>query len=110
MALLFQVLYIIRSLRPRCRERKLMEQWDYKTLFRWFVGLNMDDPIWDPTAFTKNRQRLSDGARLTWCYGRREPRPPEEALDDKPARTPIGSTCDQRPSCQSDYSLSQILR
>jgi transposase len=43
-ALLFQVLYTVRS------ERMLMEQLDYNLLFRWFVGLNMDDPIWDVTA------------------------------------------------------------
>ena len=54
-ALLLQVLYTIRS------ERMLMEQLDYNLLFRWFVGLAMDDPIWDTTVFTKNRQRLLDG-------------------------------------------------
>src|SRR5712692_11504826 len=54
-ALLLQVFYGIRS------ERQLMEQLDYNLLYRWFVGLNMDDPIWDPTTFTKNRQRLLDG-------------------------------------------------
>ena len=54
-ALLLQVLYSVRS------ERLLMEQLDYNLLFRWFVGLNMDDPIWDATVFTKNRQRLLDG-------------------------------------------------
>jgi len=42
-------------------ERILMEQLDYNVLFRWFVGLNMDDPIWDATVFTKNRQRLVEG-------------------------------------------------
>ena len=36
----------------------LMEQLEYNLLFRWFVGLNMDDPVWDPTVFTKNRDRL----------------------------------------------------
>ena len=51
-ALLLQVLYTIRS------ERMLMEQLDYNLLFRWFVGLNMDDPVWDATVFTKNRDRL----------------------------------------------------
>ena len=51
-ALLLQVLYTVRS------ERLLMEQLDYNLLFRWFVGLNMDDPIWDATVFTKNRERL----------------------------------------------------
>jgi len=54
-ALLLQVLYSVRS------ERMLMEQLDYSLLFRWFVGLNMDDPIWDVTVFTKNRQRLPAG-------------------------------------------------
>ena len=54
-ALLLQVLYTVRS------ERQLMEQLDYNLLFRWFVGLTMDDPVWDPTVFTKNRQRLLDG-------------------------------------------------
>jgi transposase len=54
-ALVLQVLYSVRS------ERMLMEQLDYNLLFRWFVGLNMDDAIWDATVFTKNRQRLLDG-------------------------------------------------
>jgi transposase len=54
-ALLLQVLYSVRS------ERMLMEQLDYSLLFRWFVGLNMDDPIWDVTVLTKNRQRLLAG-------------------------------------------------
>ncbi len=51
-ALLLQILYTVRS------ERMLMEQLDYNLLFRWFVGLNMDDPVWDVTVFTKNRERL----------------------------------------------------
>jgi transposase len=51
-ALVLQVLYTIRS------ERQLMEQLDYNLLYRWFVGLNMDDPMWDVTVFTKNRERL----------------------------------------------------
>ena len=54
-ALLLQVLYTIRS------ERLLMEQLDYNLLFRWFVGLNMDDAVWDPTVFSKNRERLLAG-------------------------------------------------
>ena len=54
-ALLLQVLYTIRS------ERMLMEQLDYNLLFRWFVGLNMDDAVWDPTTFTKNRDRVLGG-------------------------------------------------
>ena len=39
-----------------------MEQLDYNLLYRWFVGLSPDDPIWDPTTFTKNRNRLQTGA------------------------------------------------
>src|ERR1700693_4907341 len=54
-ALLLQVLYTIRS------ERQLMEQLDYNMLYRWFVGLNMDDQVWDVTVFTKNRDRLLNG-------------------------------------------------
>jgi transposase len=42
-------------------ERQLIEQLDYKLLFCWFVGLDMDDPIWNPTVFTKNRDRLLAG-------------------------------------------------
>jgi transposase len=51
-ALLLQIFYSIRS------ERLLMEQLDYNLLFRWFVGMDMDEPIWAPTVFTKNRDRL----------------------------------------------------
>jgi transposase len=51
-ALLLQVLYTIRS------ERALMEQLNYNLLFRWFVGLNMDEGVWDVTVYTKNRERL----------------------------------------------------
>jgi len=54
-ALLLQVLYTVRS------ERMLMEQLDYNLLFRWFVGLNMDDVVWDATVFTKNRDRVLGG-------------------------------------------------
>jgi transposase len=54
-ALLLQAFYTIRS------ERQLMEQMDYILLFRWFVGLSMDAPIWDVTVFTKNRERLLAG-------------------------------------------------
>jgi transposase len=54
-ALLLQMLYSVRS------ERLLMEEIDYNILFRWFVGMNLDDEVWDPTTFTKNRERLLDG-------------------------------------------------
>lgn len=54
-ALLLQILYTIRS------ERLLMEQLEYNLLFRWFVGLNMDDPVWVATVFSKNRDRFLSG-------------------------------------------------
>ena len=54
-ALLLHVFYGIRS------ERQLMEQLDYNLLYRWFVGLSPDDPVWDATTFTKNRDRLQAG-------------------------------------------------
>jgi transposase len=53
-ASLLQAFYSVRS------ERQLMEQIDYNLLFRWFVGLGVDDPVWDATVFTKNRDRLLD--------------------------------------------------
>jgi len=51
-AMLLQILFSIRS------ERQLMEQTEYNMLFRWFIGLSMDDAVWVPTVFTKNRERL----------------------------------------------------
>jgi transposase len=54
-ALLLQVLFTVRS------ERMLMEQMEYNLMFRWFVGLNMDEAVWVPTVFTKNRDRLWEG-------------------------------------------------
>ena len=54
-ALLLQAFYSIRS------ERQLAEQIDFNLLFRWFVGLGVDDPVWHPTVFTKNRDRLLAG-------------------------------------------------
>jgi len=54
-ALLIQIFFSVRS------ERQLVEQLDYNMMFRWFVGLNLDDDIWDATTFTKNRDRLLEG-------------------------------------------------
>jgi transposase len=62
-ALLLQVMYSIRS------ERLLMEQLDYNLLFRWFVGLSMDDEVWAPTVFTKNRDRLLEGEIAQAFFG-----------------------------------------
>ncbi len=53
--LLLQAFYSIRS------ERQLMEQLDHTLLFRWFVGLSMDAPVWDASTFSKNRERLLEG-------------------------------------------------
>src|SRR5208282_1266876 len=55
-AQLLQMLYSVRS------ERLLMEEIDYSILYRWFVGLNLDEAVWDATTFTKNRDRLLEGA------------------------------------------------
>ena len=70
-AQLLQMLYSVRS------ERLLMEEMDYNLLFRWFVGLNMDDAVWDATVFTKNRDRLLEarcGQAVSWrrWWNRRE--------------------------------------
>jgi len=54
-AQLIQMLYSVRS------ERLLMEEIDYSMLFRWFIGMNLDEPVWDVTVFTKNRNRLLEG-------------------------------------------------
>src|SRR5262249_59456627 len=54
-ALVIQVLYSVRS------ERLLMEEIDYSVLFRWFIGLNLDTPIWSHSTFSKNRDRLLRG-------------------------------------------------
>jgi transposase len=68
-AQLLQMLYSVRS------ERLLMEEMDYNILFRWFVGLNLDDAVWDATVFTKNRDRLLEAevAKNFWrgWWGRR---------------------------------------
>jgi Transposase domain (DUF772) len=53
--LLLQAFFSVRS------ERQLMEQLDYNLLFRWFIGLGIDDPVRDVTVFTKNRDRLLAG-------------------------------------------------
>jgi transposase len=61
-ALLLQVLYTVRS------ERLLMEQLDDNLLFRWFVGLNMDDPIWDASTLSQNREWLLEGEVAHACF------------------------------------------
>ena len=63
-ALILQLLYSVRS------ERQLMEQLDYNLLFRWFVGLSADEPVWDASTFSKNRDRLlaAEVARLFFAH------------------------------------------
>lgn len=63
-ALLLQVLYTVRS------ERMLMEQLQYNMLFRWFVGMNGNEAVWDVTTYTKNRKRFIDGAVATAFFDR----------------------------------------
>ena len=68
-AMLLQAFYSIRS------ERQLMEQMDYNLLFRWFVGLSVDEPVWVSTVFSKNRDRnafcrLKDFRRIATRYDR----------------------------------------
>ncbi len=63
-ALLLQVLYSIRS------ERLLVEQLDYNLLFRWFVGLSVDDPVWHSSTFSKNRERLLQAAVISRLFRR----------------------------------------
>jgi transposase len=62
-ALLLMVLYTIRS------ERRLMEDLEYNLLYRWFVGLGMDEPVWDATVFCKNRERFIDGEIARQFFG-----------------------------------------
>lgn len=62
-AMLLQVLYSIRS------ERQLMEQTQYNLLYRWFIGLSMDDAVWVPTVFSKNRERLIEHEAVVVFFG-----------------------------------------
>jgi transposase len=75
-AQLLQIFYSIRS------ERLLMEQLDYNLLFRWFVGLEMDEPIWDVTVFTKNRDRLLNQA-IARSFFRRVVERAQDLLSDE---------------------------
>src|SRR5438270_3407463 len=72
-AQLLQMLYSVRS------ERLPMEEIDYSVLFRWFVGMNMDEPVWDPTVFTKNRDRLRWSTKWLRYFSRRYRNQAEQA-------------------------------
>ena len=63
-AMLLQILYSVRS------ERQLMEQVQYNLLYRWFIGLSMDDAVWVPTVFTKNRERLIEQDAIVEFFNR----------------------------------------
>ena len=63
-ASLIQTLYSIRS------ERQLVQHLDFNLLYRWFVGLDMDDPVWDHSVFSKNRERLLNEAVARTFFGR----------------------------------------
>ena len=80
-ALLLQIFYTIRTIRS---ERLLMEQLDYNLLFRWFVGLSMDDPVWDHLTFSKNRDRLlnTDTATAFFQYVRDQARQQDLMSDE----------------------------
>ena len=86
-ALLLQAFYTIRS------ETQLMEQLDYNLLYRWFVGLGVDEPVWVPTVFTKNRDRLLEAevARKFLCRAGR-------------------TTSEVRASCRTSTSRSTARR
>jgi transposase len=86
-ALLLQMLYSVRS------ERMLVEEIDYNILFRWFVGLNLDDEVWAATVFTKNRDRLLEAEVAKDFLGRRG-----------------GSAIDSRTTLHEGYALSQKKR
>ena len=79
-ALLLQVLYTLRS------ERLLMEELDYNLLFRWFVGLNLDDPVWDATVYCKNRERLLKGEVAEAFFRRPEVGPRARSAEDEHSR------------------------
>jgi transposase len=75
-ALLLQVLYTIRS------ERQLVEQLDDKLLYRWFVGLGMDEAVWDASRFTRNCQRLIDADASQKSFQRKDGGPPADGGGD----------------------------
>jgi hypothetical protein len=92
-ALLLQVFYSIRS------ERQLMEQLDYNLLFRWFVGLAPDDPIWDATVFAKNRERLQQGDVFQKFMATKRRRSALDARTTRHIGYQISQTCRKMTEC-----------
>ena len=86
-AQLLQLLYSVRS------ERLLMEEIDYNLLFRWFVGLNADDEVRDPTVFTKNRDRLLEAHVAKEFLAQVAARSPLARAADSPAPSAAASCC-----------------
>src|SRR2546429_8060087 len=112
-ALLLQVLYTIRS------ERLLMEQLDYNLLFRWFVGLEMDDPVWNATVFTKNRERLLGGEIARAFFDRVVAQARERGLLSNEhftvdgtwwRRGPVSRASSRKTSCRSPPMTRAIRR
>ena len=98
-ALLLQVLYSIRS------ERLLREQLAYNILFRWFVGLSMEDEVWDHSTFSKNRDRVDRFCQLS------EGCPPPDRSGDAPvAQKGEGFSIDARIARHSGYAICQKAR
>jgi len=95
-ALLLQALYSIRS------ERELVERIELDLLFRWVVGLGVDDPVWDATTFTKNRDRLLEGdvalKFLAAVLAQPKPLPCCSGLCSLPARSPCARSMAGRAS------------
>jgi transposase len=95
-ALLIQILYSVR------RERLLMEQLDYNLLFRWFVGLEMDDAVWDATVFTKNRERLLEGDIAGAFF--------EKVIEEAKRRGLLGRIAKTAPARRSRQPDDQLSR
>jgi transposase len=95
-ALLIQILYTVRS------ERLLMEQLDYNLLFRWFVGLEMDDTVWDATTFSKNRERLLEADVAQAFF--------ESVIEQAKKRGLLSRAIDARTTRHPGYEVSQRKR
>ncbi len=104
-AQLLQMLYSIRS------ERLLMEEIDYSLLFRWFVGLNMDEEVWDATTFTKNRDRLLEAEVAKEFLGGEEfsAQGRQDSASARRSRQPDGELS-RREEVQSDPRIDDRSR
>jgi transposase len=112
-AMLLQVLYSVRS------ERQLMEQTQYNLLFRWFIGLAMDDAVWVPTVFTKNRERLIEHDAVIEFFNDRAASPGagtalgralQRGRHPDPGLGGPQELCAQRPPGRRRYRRGQLQR